>query len=358
MDGNDAPPFPRRWRGARRQARFAPCRSCLKSRPSAAGSPPDCRGGGLSGCCSAGRICAFPCRPASPSVSPGGAIERIDRRAKYILVHLDDGLVLICHLGMTGRMLLGKGEPELEIHDHIVFYAEGDCDAALQRCAALRHSMDLTTEAKLGKHKLLEGPGAGAAGRRVRRAAAGRGPRRQATPIKAPLLDQRVVAGIGNIYVSEALFRAGISPRRLARTVQGERAERLARGDHRGAERGDRGRRIVPARLCSDRWRARLFPASLARSMSMRGSAARAATATRGDRRHQAHRAGRPRELLLPQPSAISCHRRRAEALDGAPASLFKRLRSSIPGDSMAYQNILVETRGASASSRSTGRRR
>jgi formamidopyrimidine-DNA glycosylase len=48
------------------------------------------------------------------------------------------------------------------------------------------------------------------------------------TPIKAALIDQRVVAGIGNIYASESLFRAGISPRRLARTVQGERAERLA----------------------------------------------------------------------------------------------------------------------------------
>jgi formamidopyrimidine-DNA glycosylase len=89
--------------------------------------------------------------------------------------------------------------------------------------------MDLTTTAKLGKHKLLKGLGPEPLGPDFdgpRLAAALAGKR---TPIKAALLDQRVVAGIGNIYASEALFRAGISPRRLARTVQGERAERLAR---------------------------------------------------------------------------------------------------------------------------------
>jgi len=158
----------------------------------------------------------------------GRRIERIGRRAKYILIYLDDGKVLICHLGMTGRMLLGKGEPELEIHDHVVFFAEGD--VTLRFNDARRFGfMDLATAAKLAEHKLLKdlGPeplGPEFNGPRLAQAVAGK-----RTPIKAALLDQRVVAGIGNIYASEALFRAGISPRRLARTVQGERAERLAR---------------------------------------------------------------------------------------------------------------------------------
>ena len=158
----------------------------------------------------------------------GRRIERIGRRAKYILIYLDDGKVLICHLGMTGRMLLGKGEPELEIHDHVVFFAEGD--VTLRFNDARRFGfMDLTTAARLAQHKLLKGLGPEPLsqefnGRRLAQALAGK-----RTPIKAALLDQRVVAGIGNIYASEALFRAGISPRRLARTVQGERAERLAR---------------------------------------------------------------------------------------------------------------------------------
>ena len=157
----------------------------------------------------------------------GRRIERIGRRAKYILIYLDDGKVLICHLGMTGRMLLGRGEPELEIHDHVVFFAEGD--VTLRFNDARRFGfMDLTTAARLAQHKLLKGLGPEPLsqefnGRRLAQALAGK-----RTPIKAALLDQRVVAGIGNIYASEALFRAGISPRRLARTVQGERAERLA----------------------------------------------------------------------------------------------------------------------------------
>jgi len=158
----------------------------------------------------------------------GRRIERIGRRAKYILIYLDDGKVLICHLGMTGRMLLGRGEPELEIHDHVVFFAEGDITLRFNDARRFGF-MDLTTAAMLAEHKLLKRLGPEPLspefnGRRLAQALAGK-----RTPIKAALLDQRVVAGIGNIYASEALFRAGISPRRLARTVQGERAERLAR---------------------------------------------------------------------------------------------------------------------------------
>jgi formamidopyrimidine-DNA glycosylase len=158
----------------------------------------------------------------------GRRIERIGRRAKYILIYLDDGKVLICHLGMTGRMLLGKGEPELEIHDHVVFFVEGDITLRFNDARRFGF-MDLTTAAKLAEHKLLKGLGPEPLspdfnGPRLAQALAGK-----RTPIKAALLDQRVVAGIGNIYASEALFRASISPRRLARTVQGERAERLAR---------------------------------------------------------------------------------------------------------------------------------
>jgi len=158
----------------------------------------------------------------------GRRIERIGRRAKYILIYLDDGKVLICHLGMTGRMLLGKGEPELEIHDHVVFFVEGDITLRFNDARRFGF-MDLATAAKLEKHKLLKGLGPEPLSPdfnspRLAQALAGK-----RTPIKAALLDQRVVAGIGNIYASEALFRAGISPRRLARTVQGERAERLAR---------------------------------------------------------------------------------------------------------------------------------
>jgi len=158
----------------------------------------------------------------------GRRITRIDRRAKYLLIRLDDGQVLICHLGMTGRFIIGQGRPEPEPHDHIVLLAEGD--VAVRFNDARRFGfMTLAAEGALARHKHLAGLGPEPLdpafdGPSLAKALAGK-----RTPIKAALLDQRVVAGLGNIYVSEALFRAGISPKRLARTVQGERAERLAR---------------------------------------------------------------------------------------------------------------------------------
>jgi len=158
----------------------------------------------------------------------GRRVERIDRRAKYLLIHLDDGQVLICHLGMTGRMLIGNGRPVLEPHDHLLFLAEGD--VALRFNDARRFGyMDLAAADALERHKHLKGLGPEPLDRAFNGPSLAAALAGKRTPIKAALLDQRVVAGLGNIYVSEALFRAGISPRRLARTVQGERAERLAK---------------------------------------------------------------------------------------------------------------------------------
>jgi formamidopyrimidine-DNA glycosylase len=157
----------------------------------------------------------------------GRRIDSIGRRAKFILIRLDDRQVLICHLGMTGRMLIGGEPPPLEPHDHVVFHLEGD--VSLRFNDARRFGcMDLADAAGLEGHKWLKGLGpeplgADFDGPRLAAALAGK-----RTPIKAALLDQRVVAGVGNIYASETLFRAGISPRRLAHTVQGERAGRLA----------------------------------------------------------------------------------------------------------------------------------
>jgi formamidopyrimidine-DNA glycosylase len=157
----------------------------------------------------------------------GRRIERIERRAKYILMHLDGGEVLLCHLGMSGSMLVGEGEPTLLPHDHIVLHTDDGWYVKFNDARRFG-MMDLVAGAKLGRHRLLAGLGPeplDPAFDGPRLAAALKG---KATPIKAALLDQRVVAGLGNIYVSEALFWAGLSPRRLARTVQGGRAVRLA----------------------------------------------------------------------------------------------------------------------------------
>lgn len=157
----------------------------------------------------------------------GRLVTGIRRRAKYMLWTFDDGQVLIGHLGMSGRMVIGKGAlPPPGPHDHVRFLADDGTHVVFNdhRRFGL---MLLDHRDTVDRHPLLAGLGPeplgnGFDGPTLSAALAGR-----RTPIKAALLDQKVVAGLGNIYVAEALFRAGISPRRQAHTVAGARAERL-----------------------------------------------------------------------------------------------------------------------------------
>lgn len=160
----------------------------------------------------------------------GRLIERIGRRAKYLLVHMQGGGVLLAHLGMSGRMVLSGGTPAAPPgpHDHVVFFFDDGTEVRFNDARRFGLLDYIADEAALGEHPLLRhlGPeplGNGFNGPVLAAALAGK-----ATPLKAALLDQRVVAGLGNIYVSESLYWAGLSPRRLARTVTDARAERLA----------------------------------------------------------------------------------------------------------------------------------
>jgi formamidopyrimidine-DNA glycosylase len=159
----------------------------------------------------------------------GRRVLSVGRRAKYLLLQLDREEVLLAHLGMSGRILLvpaGEERPP-EPHDHIVLRTEAGVEVRFND--ARRFGMvDLVPQAGLEEHRLLAGLGPEPLGNAFSGPVLAAALAGKATPIKAALLDQRVVAGLGNIYVSEALFEAGIAPRRLARTVQGERAERLA----------------------------------------------------------------------------------------------------------------------------------
>jgi formamidopyrimidine-DNA glycosylase len=159
----------------------------------------------------------------------GRRIERIDRRAKYIIAHLDDGAVLLCHLGMSGRMTLtGPDQAPAAIgpHDHVILVT--DRGAEVRFNDARRFGlMDLVASEDLESHRLLADLGPEPLGNTFSGPELARRLRGKRSPIKAALLDQRVVAGLGNIYVSESLFFAGISPRRSAHSVQGDRAERL-----------------------------------------------------------------------------------------------------------------------------------
>jgi len=158
----------------------------------------------------------------------GQRVASMDRRAKYMLVHMEDGTVLIWHLGMSGRVTIDEARPaELDRHDHVVFTTE---DGIVIRFNDQRRfgSMDLAAEAELAAHKHFAGMGPEPLSNAFNGPALAAALKGKQTPIKAALLDQKVVAGLGNIYVSEALFRSGISPLRKAANVQGARAERLA----------------------------------------------------------------------------------------------------------------------------------
>ncbi|MGH6948495.1 MAG: bifunctional DNA-formamidopyrimidine glycosylase/DNA-(apurinic or apyrimidinic site) lyase [Kiloniellales bacterium] len=158
----------------------------------------------------------------------GRRVEGIERRAKYILMRLDSEEVLLCHLGMSGRFTFqSRLGVAVSAHDHVIFETEAGIE--LRFNDARRFGvMDLVKTPELASHPLLAGLGpeplsSAFDGPLLAGRLAGR-----RGPIKAALLDQKVVAGLGNIYVSESLYNAGISPRRRACTVQGGRAQRLA----------------------------------------------------------------------------------------------------------------------------------
>ncbi|MHA1570078.1 MAG: bifunctional DNA-formamidopyrimidine glycosylase/DNA-(apurinic or apyrimidinic site) lyase [Alphaproteobacteria bacterium] len=158
----------------------------------------------------------------------GRRVLALDRRAKYLIWRLDDGQALLLHLGMSGRISIHEGAPPPPgPHDHVDF--EIDSGILVRFTDARRFGlMDLCPIDGLDAHPLLAGLGLDPLAPGFDGAAlAARFAGRQAS-LKAALMDQRLIAGIGNIYASESLFRARLSPRRRAGGVGGARADRLA----------------------------------------------------------------------------------------------------------------------------------
>ncbi len=158
----------------------------------------------------------------------GRTVVDIRRRAKFLMIDLDSPDVLIAHLGMSGSFRLGAAAFPEEKHDHVIFKMSGGGEVHYNDPRRFGF-MDLWPAADLAAHPMLA-----RLGPEPLDDDAFSGPvlaarlKDKKTPIKAALLDQGVVAGVGNIYACEALYRAGISPKRLAHTVQGARADKLA----------------------------------------------------------------------------------------------------------------------------------
>jgi formamidopyrimidine-DNA glycosylase len=164
----------------------------------------------------------------------GARVEMLGRRSKYLLAALDTGETMIVHLGMSGRILVSgeqvgeflHAHPAPEKHDHLVLDLDGGGRVTLNDARRFG-AVDLWPTVAIETHRLLAGLGpeplgngfdAGYLGARL----AGR-----VAPVKAVLLDQRVVAGLGNIYVCEALWRARVSPLRLGRDVASDEVEAI-----------------------------------------------------------------------------------------------------------------------------------
>ena len=167
-------------------------------------------------------------RPFPPDFAArltGQRFVSVGRRAKYLLARFESGLVLLGHLGMSGRMVISlrRNEPPGP-HDHVAFLTEEGTMVTLvdpRRFGLL----DLSDEATLAAHPLLADLGPEPLEPGFDAACLGAALAGKASAIKLALLDQRLVAGLGNIYVCESLFRAGISPFRPAGSLT--EAERL-----------------------------------------------------------------------------------------------------------------------------------
>ncbi|MEO0397997.1 MAG: bifunctional DNA-formamidopyrimidine glycosylase/DNA-(apurinic or apyrimidinic site) lyase [Pseudomonadota bacterium] len=211
----------------------------------------------------------FPLPDAFADRLTGARIDAMDRRGKYLLCSLSTGETLIMHLGMSGRFTVrprkteqntpsdtGEIAPDKDAtpgvfhhgrdtnpaHDHIVFDMSpleiADARSAASDTAGARivyndprrfGFMDLAPTDALDDCRHFRAMGPEPLSNQFSAETFSQSLKGRATPIKTALLDQGVVAGIGNIYACEALFRAGISPRRKAASVSGVRAHRLYR---------------------------------------------------------------------------------------------------------------------------------
>lgn len=161
--------------------------------------------------------------PELPAVLTGATVLGLRRRGKYFFIRLNSGLSVLVHLGMSGRFII---DGPAALHEHLTLETNHGSRIGFvdpRRFGAL----DLIATDNEDTHKLVAGMGPEPLGNSFNAPMLLQALTGRRSPIKAALLDQTVIAGIGNIYASEALFRAKISPRRLAGQLGPARIERL-----------------------------------------------------------------------------------------------------------------------------------
>jgi formamidopyrimidine-DNA glycosylase len=166
----------------------------------------------------------------------GQTVTSLGRRAKYLMADLASGDVLLMHLGMSGSFRVIEDEDTKtpgkfhhprsgdRAHDHVVFHMSSGAAIVFNDPRRFGY-MKIIARRALDDEPLLSGLGPEPLGNEFDAAMLARSCANKKTSLKAALLDQRVVAGLGNIYVCEALFRSHLSPRRLAATLATKKAE-------------------------------------------------------------------------------------------------------------------------------------
>jgi formamidopyrimidine-DNA glycosylase len=185
----------------------------------------------------------------------GQIVTGLGRRAKYLMADLASGDVLLMHLGMSGSFRVLKDDDgrtpgrfhhprsEDRAHDHVVFHMSSGSAVIFNDPRRFGY-MKIIARNALEDEPLLNGLGPEPLGNEFDAAMLARACANRKTSLKAALLDQRVVAGLGNIYVCEALYRAHLSPRRLAATLAAKAGQRKGVA---GGEPTDHARRLVTA---------------------------------------------------------------------------------------------------------------
>ena len=164
----------------------------------------------------------------------GATIRRLRRRSKYILADLSSDETLLIHLGMSGRMLISghtvggfhHAHPAPAKHDHVVFHMGNDVRITFNDARRFG-AMDLMQTTQDEDHWLIRDLGPEPLGNTFDEGYLIERLKRKNTPIKTALLDQRIVSGLGNIYVCEVLYRAGIHPARKAGNISAKRVASL-----------------------------------------------------------------------------------------------------------------------------------
>ena len=164
----------------------------------------------------------FPFPPDLKAVFDGSTITSLGRRAKYLLIENDNGAILICHLGMSGSFRVVENSDVETVkdtkHDHVIFQMQSGIEIKYNDPRRFGF-MDLCHRTDLESNKFLRDLGIEPTGNLLDAGHVAMRFQGKKAPLKAALLDQRIIAGLGNIYVCEALFRAGLSPERPAKSL-------------------------------------------------------------------------------------------------------------------------------------------